>query len=301
MVTVKSYAKLNISLKITGVNDGFHMLDSVVMTVDLYDLVTIKKRKDDKILVSFEGKYGFIPKLQEETNAYKAAKAVKEQYKTCGVDITILRNIPTGSGMGGSSADIVGVLKGMQKLFKIDCDLKPLADSLGSDTGYLLTGGFARLYGRGEIVEPLVTDKNYYFVIIKADKAVITKDCFNLYDEIKKPSFVDNDKVVEALQQGDLSLLNDYACNDLYVPAKTLNEEVEKNLNILKSLNPEFASMTGSGSTCFAMYSSYEMASWACDKLKKTYGNKVELVYYYDPSSKSFFDRLLDFFDPKKP
>ena len=295
MVTVKSYAKLNISLKITGVNDGFHMLDSVVMTVDLYDLVTIKKRKDDKILVSFEGKYGFIPKLQEETNAYKAAKAFMEQYNTSGVNITIIRNIPTGSGMGGSSADIVGVLKGMKQLFKIDCDLKPLADSLGSDTGYLLTGGFARLYGRGEIVEPLVTDKDYYFVIMKADKAVVTKDCFKLYDEINAPSYADNDKVVEAIKQGDLSLLSSNACNDLYLPATKLNEEVEKNLNILKSLNPEYASMTGSGSTCFAIYSNYEMASWACDKLKKTYGNKVELVYYYNPERKSFFDRLSDF------
>ena len=88
-------------------------------------------------------------------NVY-TAETFKDAFNTNGVDVTVTRNIPTGSGMGGSSADIVGVLKAMQKLFKIDCDLKPIADSLGSDTGYLLTGGFARLYGRGEIVEPLV-------------------------------------------------------------------------------------------------------------------------------------------------
>lgn len=300
MVSIKSYAKLNVSLKITGVKDGFHMLDSVVMTVDMYDLITVKKRKDDKILVTFDGKYGFTPKLQEETNAYIAAKTFKDTFNTNGVDVTVTRNIPTGSGMGGSSADIVGVLKGMKKLFKIDCDLKPLADSLGSDTGYLLQGGFARLYGRGEIVEPLVTEKDYYFVVLKSSAPVITKDCFRLYDELNITSVADNDKVVEAIKQGDLNMLSENACNDLYIPATKLNSEVEKNLNALKELSPDYCQMTGSGSTCYAMYTEYEMASWAYDKLKKD-GKSVELLYYYNPAKKGLFDRMIDFFNPSKP
>ena len=99
MVSVKSYAKLNISLKITGVSNGYHDLDSVVCSVDKYDLITAKKRKDDKILVSFKGKYGFIPKLQEETLAYKTAKAFIDGAGVKGVELTVYRNIPDGSGM----------------------------------------------------------------------------------------------------------------------------------------------------------------------------------------------------------
>ena len=74
MVTRKAYAKLNIALKVVGAENGYHNLDSVCLTVDKYDLITAKKRKDDKILITFTGKYGFIPTFQEDTLTYKAVK-----------------------------------------------------------------------------------------------------------------------------------------------------------------------------------------------------------------------------------
>ena len=103
----------------------------------------------------------------------------------------------------------------------------------------------------------------------------------------------------EAIKQGDLNMLSKNACNDLYLPAIRLNSEVEKNLSVLKELAPEYASMTGSGSTCFSMYTEYEMASWAYNKLKKQ-GYNVDLLYYYDPNAKGFFDKIADFFNPQK-
>ncbi len=291
MVSVKSYAKLNISLKVTGVENGYHTLDSVVCSVDKYDVISVKKRKDQKVLVTFTGEYGFVPKVQEETNAYKSAVKFIEAFNVKGVDVTVKRNIPEGSGMGGSSADIAGVLTAMKKLYKLDCDLKPLADSLGSDSGYMLNGGFARLNGRGEIVKPIAVKHNYYFVVIYSKNAVLTKDCFKLYDEDNHGlSNIDIDKVETAVINCDLQTIQAYGGNDLTTPAVKLNGEIEKNMQALKSLSPEVCFMTGSGSTCFSMYKEYEMATWAYSKLKKTYGKKVELLFSVDPSRSTFCD-----------
>ena len=293
MVSVKSYAKLNISLKVMEKSNGFHMLDSVVCSVDKFDHITVKKRKDHKILVTFTGKYGFTPKIQEETNAYKAAKLIIDNFNLKGVDVTVKRNIPTGSGMGGSSADIAGVLIAIKKLFKLDCDLKPFADSLGSDAGYMLSGGYARLTGKGEIIKPIKVDKKYYFVVIYSSSGVNTKDCFNLFDSLNLQNLsIDIDGVEKALIDGDLDKIATLGGNDLTIPATKLNSEIDNNLNALKSLSPTVCFMTGSGSTCFSMYSEYELASWAFNKLKKQYGDRVELLYAIDPSNLTFFDNL---------
>lgn len=293
MVTVKSYAKLNICLKITGVENGYHMLESAVMTVDKYDVITVKKRKDNKILVSFTGKYAFTPKFQEQTNAYKSAKLFMDTFKTSGVEVTVKRNIPDGSGMGSSSADIVGVLNAMKKLFKVDKDILPLANSLGSDCAVLLNGGFSKMKNRGELVESLKTEHNYYFVVIHSKSKVGTKECFDLYDkEFSKESKVNADLVCKGIADGDIDLIKENCGNDLYYPAIKLNPEIEKNLNVLKSLSPDVCLMTGSGSSCFSMYKEYEMASWAYEKLKKSYN--VELLSYFNPNEQTFFQKLFN-------
>ena len=99
--TVKAYAKINITLNVTGVENGYHNLDTVVVTVDKFDKVTVTKRKDDKILLNLVGKYANYNFIQENFNAYKAALKFKEKFNTCGVTVTVERNIPEGSGMGG--------------------------------------------------------------------------------------------------------------------------------------------------------------------------------------------------------
>lgn len=299
MVKKKCFGKLNISLKIVGTKDGYHELDSVVMSVDKYDVVTVSKRKDDKILVTFVGPFAVTPKIQEETNAYKAAKLFKDTFNTSGVNVTVRVNIPTGGGLGSSSADIAGVLGAMKKLFKVEGDLKPLSDALGSDSGYLLDCGFARLQGRGEKITHLETKHKYYFVVLYASSGVSTKECFNLYDKgFDGQPCIDNDKVIEGIQSSDLSLIKEFGGNHLYLPAIKLNSEIEENLNALKSLSPVVCGMTGSGASCFAMYEDYHMASWAKDKLKKKYGNKVELLSFYNPDALTPFEKLMGYYPP---
>ena len=292
--SVKVFAKLNIALNVLGVKGGYHELDTVVTTVNKYNVIKASKRKDDKIIVSFIGKYGFIPEKQEETNAYKSATLFKNTFNTKGANIEITVNIPNGSGMGGSSVDIVGVLGVLKKLYKVEGSLKSLADSLGSDSGYLLKGGFARLRSRGEVVDFFESNINPYFVTVYSNTGVNTKDCFRVFDESNENGVVsDIESLIKGLESGDITCLDNNMKNALYLPAISLNEEVLKNTNALKNLSPRWQSMSGSGATVFAMYENYEMASWAVDKLKKQ-GYNAEVLETYDHKRANFIDLLLD-------
>lgn len=292
--SVKVFAKLNIALNVLGVKDGYHELDTVVTTVNKYNVIKATKRKDDKILVSFVGKYGFIPQKQEETNAYKSALLFKDTFKTKGANIEITVNIPNSSGMGGSSVDIVGVLGALKKLYKVNGNLKPLADNLGSDSGYLLKGGFARLRSRGEVVDFFESKVNLYFAVVYSDSGVNTKDCFKVFDESVNNGIVsDVETLIKGLKEGDVNCLDGNVKNALYPPAITLNEDVLKNSNAIKSLSPKWESMSGSGATVFAVYENYEMASWAVDKLKKQ-GYSAELLETYDYKRANYLDLLFD-------
>ena len=266
---VKAYAKINLSLNILGVKNGYHELDSIVTTIDIYDDIVIKKRKDDKINLTMRGLgEGLIDDV--DNNAYKAAKLFKETFSTSGMDITITKRIPLSGGLGGSSADIAGVLKALKIQFDIAEDVKPLADRLGSDSGYLLSGGFARISGRGEYVEKIDAQTDFWVVLIYEESGVNTAECFSRYDEMEKVyKRSDNDELVKAIEEGDIIKISKQVANDLANPACDLNEKVAKNLKALEDLTPLCSSVSGSGSTTFAIFENKEFALWAVDRLKK--------------------------------
>ncbi len=268
-VKIKSYAKINLTLNVGKPADGFHPIDSIVTTVDICDEIILSKRKDDAIRLTMRdlGEYDI---KTEENNAYKAAKLFCEEFKTKGANIEIRKRIAIGGGLGGSSADVAGVLRGMKKLYDIDCDVKPLADKLGSDCGYMLVGGTARISGRGEEVKQFKRDLGGYVVIVYCENGVSTKACYALFDELTGEYFnADNDETELAIESEDFNTLAKNISNGLALPAEKLCDEIRKNLNAIKDLSPAAYSVTGSGSCVFALYETKELCLWAADKLKK--------------------------------
>ena len=151
---VNAYAKLNLTLDIVGSEEGYHLLDSLVVTVGLFDRVVVKKKRGGLSSVSMHG-LGSENIPPEKNNALRAAEAFSARFQTDGANITIYKNIPMGAGLGGSSADVAGVLLGMTKLYEIRDmgSVFSLAEELGSDVKFQLSGGFARMRGRGGDLE----------------------------------------------------------------------------------------------------------------------------------------------------
>lgn len=273
-VRVKAYAKLNLTLAITGVEGGYHTLDSLVCSLDIYDLIKMSKRKDNLVTVNMHG-CGSETIEFENNNAVKAAESYIGAFGTHGVDIEIFKNIPLGAGLGGSSADAAGVLRGMSKLYGSgsERELKAMADMLGSDTGYMLSGGYARLTGRGENVRAVDCKSRLHFLLLLPPDGVSTAECYKLYDEMPKPH-KSREEAVVALCEGNLAALGESLCNSLYEPACRLNGNIKTAYEELSAFSPLGVNMTGSGSCVYALFENAEYCAWA----KSRYRGKFKII-----------------------
>lgn len=270
-VKIKAYAKINLTLEIVGSKGGFHLLDSLVASVDLFDLIVLKKRKDGLSSITMRGLNSeTIP--PEKNNALKAAELFSQKFGVNGADITVYKNIPMGAGLGGSSADASGVLNGMARLYGITDEraIDALADELGSDTKYMRKGGFARMRGRGDCVTPLAIGGTLYFLALLPRTSVDTGACYKEYDASPTKTDEENatEKAIEALGTKTLGEVGRYLTNDLFPPAARLNSEVEKAYAEALSFSPLGVVMTGSGSCVLALFETRELCEWAKSRYK---------------------------------
>ena len=260
-VRLNAYAKVNLTLDITGTEGGYHMLDSLVITVSLSDRIVAKRRKDGLIRVVMHGmgSEGIPP---EENNAVKAAEGFVSRFQTTGADITIYKNIPVGAGLGGSSADAAGVIRALAKLYGISdtVALKSFADGFGSDTGYLLTGGFARIRGRGERVESFPTPE-LHLLLICPESGVSSAACYREYDRIGKTYEPRTARALELFKTPEWAAR--LFGNALAEAAASLNPDVMAALFEARSFSPLGAGVTGSGSAAFAVFETRELCEWA--------------------------------------
>ncbi len=270
-ITVKAYAKVNLTLEIVGKKDEYHLLDSLVASIDLFDRITLKKRKDSLSSVVMQGMNSETIPL-EKNNALKTAEAFSKTFNVNGVDILIDKNIPIGAGLGGSSADISGVISGMAKLYQIkdDMALKNLADRLGSDAGYMLKGGYMRMQGRGDVLTPTKIKIPLYMLLILPPNGVSAGACYTAYDKIPQTKIAkrNTEFCIRALEKGDIKEAGRYLTNDLYFPACAFCKEIEQAYREAQSFSPIAVQMTGSGSGVLALFQNKELCEWAKSRYK---------------------------------
>lgn len=296
-VRINSYAKVNLTLEIVGEKEGYHLLDSLVASVDISDHILVSKRRDKLSAVTMHG-LGSESIPPEKNNALKAAEAFSRTFGVNGAEITVYKNIPMGAGLGGSSADVSGVLNGMAQLYGITDrkKLKEIADSLGSDTGYMLDGGFARMQGRGEIVTPISTGVKLHFLLLCPNSTVGAGECYACYDKMPnedKKGGGQTEKAIAALCKNDKNGLGRYLTNDLFLPAAALNADVKKAYEEAWSFSPLGVVMTGSGSCVMALFETKELCEWAKSryrgKCRAYVAQTLKPEYSPKPKNSGFF------------
>ncbi len=268
-IRVKSYAKINLSLDILGVKDGYHAIDSVVTNIDVFDVVRVCKRKKDKLVNVFMRGMGSELIPAESNNAAIAAEMFVQKYGVCGADIYIDKNIPMGAGLGGSSADAAGVLNALSALHGIDDfdGVKSLADATGSDTGYMLSGGYARITDRGQVVQPLDCRLRLDLILLLPKEGVSTGRCYALSDEMPALPRT-SDGVERALCSGDRRALGAALSNGLFPAAARLNPQVARAAEELSRFAPLGVNMSGSGSCVYALFENDSFSSYALSRYK---------------------------------
>ena len=262
-VQERAYAKINLTLGVRSRRaDGYHELDMLMQTVDLYDSVTVSTAAG--VTVTATGMT-----LPYNNTLRKAA----EYYKLMtgkGSEIRVVKRIPSQAGLGGGSADAAAVLRALDRLYgETDRQtLKDIALKVGADVPFCLQGGFCRAEGIGERLTPL-KGMPLFAVIVKPEKGVSTKRLFeSLALPLKMP---DTTRGIRAVAGGDLPELADCLYNSLEEPAIGLVPEIGVLKERLLKLGAAGASMTGSGSAVFGLFRSFEEAQSAVEQMSDVF------------------------------
>ncbi|MGN0326031.1 MAG: 4-(cytidine 5'-diphospho)-2-C-methyl-D-erythritol kinase [Lachnospiraceae bacterium] len=272
-VEIQAYAKINLGLDVVGrLDNGYHLLRSVMQQIDLHDTVALKKQEPEKG-ITFTSNSGEIP-LDDTNLAYKAAKLIMAQAGLhAGVEIQLEKRIPVAAGMAGGSTDGAAVLIGMNELFELGYpmeELKAMGVKLGADVPFCIQGGTALAEGIGEKLTVISTIPSMYFVIAKPPISVSTKYVYeNLkLDELEHP---DTDGILAALEQKDVAAMTKRLGNVLESVTVKKYPIIDALKNSMKEAGAIGALMSGSGPTVFGVFSSMEDVQKAEKVLKEQY------------------------------
>lgn len=254
---IKAAAKLNFSLDILGIRpDGYHEMDMVMQTIDLFDDVELSKA--GTISVFSDGSPD-----GPENLAWKAAEAFfRAAKRSGGARIRLTKRIPAQAGMAGGSADAAAVLIGLNALYDARLSPEALRDaglSVGADVPYCLIGGTARVRGIGEIVEPMPPFSSGYLVVAKPAIGISTAEAFRRFDQAENLRHPDIAALLSVMEKGQLDALSLFMENVLEQSEQ--NETVETLRQELLKNGALAARMTGSGSAVFGLFSEKEAAS----------------------------------------
>lgn len=260
-------AKINLTLDMTGRRaDGYHLLRTVMQTVDLCDTVTLMPGEDGiRLTLSDET----LP-ADERNTAWKAAALFYEASElTPAVDILIEKRIPQQAGMAGGSADAAAVLRGLNELYDYpltESVLLMLAEKIGADVPFCVVGGTQLAEGIGEVLTPLSDLPPMGIAVIKPPVGVSTAAAYAAVDSQNLPLHTEKEQgLLSALEAGDAAGVAANLFN-VFDDALALPEVAEVK-SAVAAFAPLGCQMTGSGSAVFALFSSEEAATACADAL----------------------------------
>ena len=277
-IKIKSYAKLNLALNITGKTASLHRIESIIAFIDLHDIISIKRLKSNKHKVLFIGKFSkninkknSVSKLLEILEKKKLLKNIKFQIK-------INKRIPNKAGLGGGSMNAANILRYFLKEKIINVKKKEITEIsklIGSDVILGLNSTNSILTSKNEI-KRFTNLKKFYTLIVKPNFGCSTKDIYSKVRKFEKPK----------LNRPNKNMFNfDYLKkmnNSLELIVLSKYPKLKKiKLYLENSLKPVFVRMTGSGSTLIAYFQSKER----CERAKKKFNRKYK--NYWCISSKT--------------
>jgi 4-diphosphocytidyl-2-C-methyl-D-erythritol kinase len=249
---VPAPAKLNLFLHVTGRRaDGYHLLQSVFVLIDWCDTLHLERRSDGRLQ-----RHDLGPALPDDDLSLRAARALKKASGTAlGADISVMKRVPWGAGLGGGSSDAASTLLALNRLWGLHwpCErLQPIALALGADVPFFIGGRNAFVEGIGERLTPLPAGclAGRRFAVVKPAEAIATAAIFGSpllvrdTEAVIVTGFLADAELQQKLAQG-------YGRNDLQPPAEMSCAAVTQ---VAAWLAARFGNsrMSGSGSSVFA-------------------------------------------------
>lgn len=288
---VHTPAKLNLFLEILGKReDGYHELETLMVTVDLVDTLTFTEEHSSEIRLRCSGRgvrrEGLTPPQVERSSSetaetgvpagsenlvVKAAQLLREHAGVeAGIQIALVKRIPAAAGLAGGSSDAAATLMALNRFWKLKLgrpELQRLASQLGSDVAFFVDGTSAAVcYGRGEIIEPLRVPLGLHFVIARPWTGLSTA---LVYKHCQVPAHKQSARdLATALCGGQIARVGRFLHNALESPAEQLNPEVHELKKRFSNLPVLGRLMSGSGTACFGLCHSRRHARSLASRLR---------------------------------
>ena len=249
---INSYAKINLGLHILNKRqDEYHNIITVFQEIDFCDQISIEK-SDDFI---FETNVDWLDK--KNNTCIQAFEATKEKFPNISnIKINLVKNIPTSAGLGGGSSNGTAVLKGMNELFSLKMsqdELIELSKKISADSPFFVNGGLQVGEGTGGDLSPIESNLNgVYILLVMPDIKIDTK---NAYKKclLKDKTNIKFAGMLDELKNYDLS--SELFYNDFEVYVFKTHPEIGKIKLTILDLGAKYASLSGSGSTVFGIFS----------------------------------------------
>ena len=256
-------AKVNLSLDIIGRrDDGYHLLDSIVVFTTFGDQIDLSPASGDSVRVS--GPFAASLTAAGDNICLRALSAFREAGGEAGpLAIHIDKQIPVGAGLGGGSSDAAAMLRHLNGASAHPLSeerLAAVALSLGADVPVCLAGTAQRMQGIGEILTPLEPPPRGHLVLARPDAMLATGEVFRRWQQAGPAGAASDtgsrpDRIIAA-------------GNDLEAAATTLVPAIGTVLVSLRDCEGIIAAqMSGSGTACFGLFEDAGVAATAAQRL----------------------------------
>lgn len=259
---IRANAKINLGLNVIEKRqDGYHNLQTLFYPIPLADTIDITPRQDHQITYQSVG--AFVVDCAPENNLIvRVCKIFQERFNVGGVDIVLDKQVPFGAGLGGGSSDAAHTAIALNEIFDLKLnkdELKAIVSTLGADCAFFIENRPCLAEGIGDILTPTegLDLSGYRLVLVKPDVYVSTKEAYaGITPKMPNTTIFDIFGNSENRKQGRIEIAKwkDYLFNDFEDTVFTIHPELGQIKSKLYSLGATYASMSGSGSTIFALF-----------------------------------------------
>ena len=269
-LNLKSHAKINLALNVTGKNKSLHKIESIISFIDLYDVISIKKTGAEKHNISFQGK--FAKGIGKKNTVQKLFQILDREKLLLNQKfrVSIMKNIPQKAGLGGGSINAASILNFLNKKKLIKISKKKILEvcsEIGSDVILGIEPSSSVLLSNDKI-KKFLNCPILNMLLIKPNFGCATKKIYSNVTNFTKPKFNNPKKNMFSYKflKNQSNALEEVAISK-YPQLKKIKLFLEK------TNNPEFVRMTGSGSTVIAFYQSVKDCNLAKVQFKRKFNN----------------------------
>jgi len=268
-LSVKAYAKINLTLDVTGVREnGYHNVKMVMQTISLCDIVSvtlkaIEAAEATESRVFVRTNLSYLP-VDSRNIAYMAAVKFFEYLKRRGISfpaydvyIRIRKYIPVGAGLAGGSTNAAAVLRALNEMTNAKLSISELMSigiGLGADVPYCICGGTKLVKGIGEFVLPLPPLPDCYILLAKPSFSVSTPNVYAEIDKTGELIAVDTNGMIEAVKNKSVTDIGLHMKNVMEYIVSKKQPEIAHIKEILIKHGASGASMSGSGPTVYGIF-----------------------------------------------